>query len=464
AVEVAVDEIVLLNDSKVPPFMVTDDTNAGEDLRLKYRYLDLRRAPMQENIELRHKVILAARNYLSSRGFIEIETPMLVRCTPEGARDYLVPSRLHRGSFYALPQSPQLYKQILMVAGFDRYFQLARCMRDEDLRADRQPEHTQIDIEMSFVQEEDVFVLVEALMSEIFRVGRSVELETPFPRLSYKEAMRRFGSDKPDMRLGMELRPLGGAFEGTEFRVMKEAFGRGESVWGFTVPGGGSLPKKVIDEYEALAKSLGAGGLVHLKNQGGRLKGPIAKIVGDAAAGRLIDIASIADGDLLLAVIGEEQKVLPILGRLRVEAGRRLHPPSPDRFEFVWVNDFPLFEWDEERGAITPSHHFFSMPYEEDIPLLDTDPLKVRAHLYDLVCNGTELASGSIRVHNRALQEKVMGVAGISREEAARRFGFLLDALEYGAPPHGGIAPGVDRIVMILTGGDSMLSKSSGSR
>ncbi len=455
-IEVAVDKLYLLNDSKVPPFVITDDCNAGEDLRLKYRYLDLRRRPMQDNMALRHRVILATRNFLSERGFLEIETPMLVRCTPEGARDYLVPSRLHPGSFYALPQSPQLYKQILMVAGFDRYFQLARCMRDEDLRSDRQPEHTQIDIEMSFVKEPDVFALVEGLMTEIFRVGREVELQTPFPILSYKQAMLRFGSDKPDLRIGMELQTLDEAFEGTAFKVMSDAFSRGESVRGFVVPGGAGLSKKTIDTFEALAKSKGAGGMVHLKHQGGRLKGPIAKIVGDEVAQRVIEQSGMSDGDLLIAVIGEAEPVSMILGALRLEAAKHVPLDTDGRFEFVWINDFPLYQWDEERQSVTASHHLFSMPYEEDQPLLETDPLKVRAHLYDLVCNGVELASGSIRVHNRQLQERIMAAAGITREDAARRFGFLLDALEYGAPPHGGIAPGLDRILMILTGGESI--------
>jgi len=457
SIEVAVESLIILNDSKVPPFTITDEVKANDDLRLKYRYLDLRRNPMQQTIEMRHRVIFAMRQYLNEKGFLEIETPMLVRCTPEGARDYLVPSRVHPGKFYALPQSPQLYKQILMVSGFDRYFQLARCMRDEDLRADRQPEHTQIDIEMAFVREPDVFELVEGLMTQVVRVARNAELKTPFRVIAYDEAIERYGVDKPDLRFGMELQTLTDAFAGTEFRIMKEAFERGETVRGFVVAGGGaSLSKKVIDDLEAKAKSAGAGGLIHLKNQGGVLKGPIAKAVGDAVGSRLIGEAGLEDGDLLFAVIGPYAKASAVLGRLRVEVGRMLDLADSARLEFAWVNNFPLFEWDEERKAMTPSHHLFSMPFEEHIPMLDTDPLKVRAHLYDLVCNGVELASGSIRVHNRALQEKIMAVVGIDPEQAAHRFGFLLDALEYGAPPHGGIAPGVDRIVMIMAGKDSI--------
>jgi aspartyl-tRNA synthetase len=456
ACEVAVDEFWLLNSSAVPPFTIVDDVKAGEDLRLKYRYLDLRRRPMQSNIELRHRVILAARNFLNSKGFLEIETPMLVRATPEGARDYLVPSRLQPGNFYALPQSPQLYKQILMVAGFDRYFQLARCMRDEDLRADRQPEHTQIDIEMTFVREADVFLLLEELMAEIFKAGRGIALETPFKIIPYQEAMSRYGSDKPDLRLGMELQTLDNLFDGLGVRFVDEAIGRGETIRGFFVPAGTDLSKKQIDGLEATAKKAGAGGLIHLKCVEGALKGPLAKILGTDGAGRLIGEGKLEEGGLLLAIVGMEAKISRILGRLRTNVGRLLSLGDRDRFEFAWINDFPLFEWDEDRGALTPSHHFFSMPREEDIPLLDSEPLEVRANLYDLVCNGVELASGSIRVHNRELQEKILEVGGVSRETARRRFGFLLDALEYGAPPHGGIAPGIDRILMLLAGCDSI--------
>lgn len=456
AFEVAVEELVLLNSSRVPPFVVADDVKAGEDLRLKYRYLDLRRRPMQRNIELRHRVILAVRNFLDRRGFLEIETPMLVRCTPEGARDYLVPSRLHPGSFYALPQSPQLYKQILMVAGFDRYFQLARCMRDEDLRADRQPEHTQIDIEMSFVTEENVFRLIEDLMEEVFRTAMGQTLETPFPVISYRDAMDRFGSDKPDMRFGAEIRSLDDAFRGAGVRFVDEALARGESVRGFVAPGGDVLKKATLDELEAAARAGGAGGLIQLKNQAGRLKGALAKALGDDGGRRVMETAGVPDGGVLFAIVGEPRRILPVLGKIRVEVGRSLSLAPEGRFDFAWINEFPLFERDEETGGLTPSHHFFSMPREEDIPLLDTEPLRVRAHLYDLVCNGVELASGSIRIHDRELQEKVLETGGVSRETAARRFGFLLDALEYGAPPHGGIAPGVDRIVMILAGGESI--------
>ena len=455
-VEVVVERVVVLNKSEVPPFTITDDVKANEDLRLKYRYLDLRRRPMRENIELRHRVILAIRNFLSSRRFLEIETPMLVRCTPEGARDYLVPSRVHPGSFYALPQSPQLYKQILMVAGFDRYFQMARCMRDEDLRADRQPEHTQIDMEMSFVEEGDVFDLCEGLMAEIWRVGLGVELERPFPVLTYGDALDRYGSDKPDTRFGMELMTLSDSFAGSDFRVVADAVARGEAVRGFVVKGG-CLSRKDIDGLEAFAKAEGAGGLLRLRREGSDLAGPAAKFLGAKVQARVIEQCALEEGDLLLAVVGRVPRVSHLLGRLRLRAAELSGVEfEAGRFDFLWVNEFPLFERDEDTGVYSPSHHLFSMPFEEDIENLEKDPLKVRAHLYDLVCNGMELASGSIRIHNRELQERVMAVTGITRDDADRRFGFLLNALEYGAPPHGGIAPGIDRIVMTLTGSASI--------
>ena len=455
-IEVSVKRLVVLNKSEVPPFTITDEVKAHEDLRLKYRYLDLRRRPMKENIELRHRVLLAVRNYLDGRGFLEIETPLLVRCTPEGARDYLVPSRLNPGSFYALPQSPQLYKQILMVSGFDKYFQMARCLRDEDLRADRQPEHTQIDIEMSFVQEKDVFDVGEGLMKEIFQVGRGIRLDAPFPVLSYADAMDRYGTDKPDLRLGMEIQTLTEFFEGTGFKVISRAIDQGGCVRGFVVPGGAGIARRDLGELESEAKSLGAGGLLQLKFTGGKLSGQVAKFLGGDVEKRLVSGLDLEEGALLLAVVGKEPMVSTVLGKLRVDVGKLLELGRPDEFEFLWINQFPLFELDEETGTISPAHHFFSMPFEEDLIYLEKDPQKVRAHLYDLVCNGVELASGSIRIHSRELQERVMAVAGVSKDDAARRFGFLLDALEYGAPPHGGIAPGVDRIVMLLAGCDSI--------
>ena len=455
AIEVTLSRVVVLNRSQVIPFNIADDVKASEELRLKYRYLDLRRRPLKENIETRHRVLLAIRNFLSARDFLEIETPMLVRATPEGARDYLVPSRLHPGSFYALPQSPQLYKQILMVAGFDRYFQIARCLRDEDLRADRQPEHTQIDIEMSFVEEKNVFELVEALMTEVFRAGVGVEIKAPFRVMPYREAIATYGIDKPDLRLGMEIRPLGDLFAGTEFRVIRQVLDGGGEVRGFVVKDGARLVKRDVDELESLAKAAGAGGLLSLRRDGARLAGVAAKFLGPAIETRVIEGCGMQEGDLLLALVGKTPDINLILGKLRIDAGRRLGLDSGDAFEFLWVNEFPLFERDEQ-GGYAPCHHLFSMPFEEDVQYLESDPLRVRAHLYDLVCNGMELASGSIRIHNRELQERVMAVTGISKDDAARRFGFLLDALEYGAPPHGGIAPGVDRLIMTMVGAPSI--------
>jgi aspartyl-tRNA synthetase len=456
AIEVAATRVVVLNRSNVLPFTITDDVKASEELRLKYRYLDIRRRPIANNLETRHRVVLAIRNFLSGRGFLEVETPMLVRATPEGARDYLVPSRVHPGSFFALPQSPQLYKQILMVAGIDRYFQIARCLRDEDLRADRQPEHTQIDIEMSFVNEHHVFDLVEAMMTEVFRVGRGVELKTPFPRLSYREAMDRYGTDKPDARYAMEIIDLSSSFAGTEFRVVKQALAEGGRVRGIVVRDGARLLKKDVDELEALAKANGAGGLISLRRAEGRLSGVAAKFLGETVESAIIRDAAMAEGSLVLAVVGKVPDISTILGKVRVDAARRTGADQVEGFAFLWVNEFPLFERDPNTGGYAPCHHLFSMPFEEDVQYLESDPLRVRAHLYDLVCNGTELASGSIRIHNRALQERVMAVTGISHEDAARRFGFLLDALEFGAPPHGGIAPGVDRLIMTLVGSPSI--------
>ncbi len=456
AIEVAIEKIIVLNQSKVPPFTITDVVKANEDLRLKYRYLDLRRRPLRENIEIRHRAILAARNFLDGKGFIEIETPMLVRATPEGARDYLVPSRVHPGYFYALPQSPQLYKQILMVAGFDRYFQMARCLRDEDLRADRQPEHTQIDIEMSFIEETELFRLVEALIQEIFLTSRSSKIEVPFPILSYRDAILRYGTDKPDLRFGMEIVSLDEAFSETGFRIIREALDRGEAIRGFVIPNGARFSRKQIDDFEGAAKADGAKGLIHVKLQGGVLKGPLAKFFEGEISERLIGAAGLGEGDLLLAIAGPEQTSSLTLGKLRLEAARLRGLGVQEGYRFLWINDFPLFEWDEEQQRYTTCHHFFSMPREEDLPLLEKDPPKVRGHIYDLVCNGIELGSGSIRVHIRSLQERIMEVAGVSPEEARRRFGFLLEALEFGAPPHGGIALGLDRIVMILCGGNSI--------
>jgi aspartyl-tRNA synthetase len=455
AVEIVAAEAAVLNRSLVPPFTVTTDVQANEDLRLRYRYLDLRREPLQRNLEMRHRLVLATREFFSREGFLEIETPMLCRRTPEGARDYLVPSRLQPGKFYALPQSPQLYKQILMVAGYDRYFQLARCLRDEDLRADRQPEHTQIDIEMSFITEEDIFQLVERLMRELFSAVVGVELASSFPRLDYADAMARYGSDKPDLRFGLEIRDCAELFRKSDFKIFRAALEKGGAVRGISFEGGAAFSRKQIDELERIAKGAGAGGLVWIKVEGDTLSSSIAKFLAEGDAARLRATFSFAGASLILLVGGERAVVERSLGELRREIGRAHCLRGDEGYRFLWVNRFPLFVRGDG-GGWEPAHHIFSMPIEEEIPLLDTDPGKVRGHLYDLVCNGTELGSGSIRIHRRELQERLFEVIGTSREDAERRFGFLLEAFQYGAPPHGGIALGVDRIAMLMGKGTSI--------
>jgi aspartyl-tRNA synthetase len=411
---------------------------------------------MQRLVEARHKACQATRNYLSSRGFLEIETPMLAKKTPEGARDFIVPSRVHPGKVYALPQSPQLYKQILMVAGCDRYFQIARCLRDEDLRADRQPEHTQIDFEMSFVTEDDVFDVAEGLMQAIWREVRGVEIETPFPRLTYREAMDRFGSDKPDLRFGMEIADVTEVLASTEFKVFRSTIQGGGVVRCLNAAGCAGWSRSEVDKKEALAKKWGAKGLARAKVEGGTLEGGISKFLSDDEKRAVIERAGASEGDLLLFVADKAKVAAEVLGRLRLDLRDQLELVAPDTFAFAWVVDFPLFSWNEDAEAWEAEHHMFTMPKEEHLEYLETDPGKVLGRLYDMVANGFELASGSIRIHRRDIQERVMSVVGISAEEADRRFGFLLKAFDYGAPPHGGLAPGLDRIVMLLTGEDGI--------
>ena len=454
-IEVVALETRVLNRSKVPPFTVTNDVQANDDLRLRYRYLDLRRDPLQRNLELRHNLALKVREHLSDERFMEIETPMLVRRTPEGARDYLVPSRMQPGKFYALPQSPQLYKQILMVAGFDRYFQLARCLRDEDLRADRQPEHTQIDIEMSFVSEEDVYRVVEELMAVIFREVAGVDLETPFPRMSYDDAMDRYGTDKPDVRFGLEIEDCSGIFAESGFMVFRSIVEDGGSVRGLAFDEGAALSRKEIGELEVIVKGAGAAGLATVKIDGERIISPIAKFLTDKEIKSLTTTFGLTGSSLILLVGGERDIVFRALGELRNSIGRSLLKEDEKTYNFLWINRFPLFLPSEE-GGWEPAHHIFSMPLEGDIGALDSDPGSVHGHLYDLVCNGSELGSGSIRIHRRDLQEKVLGIIGIGREEAERKFGFLLEAFEHGAPPHGGVAIGLDRLATLIGGGASI--------
>ncbi len=451
-IEVVASGIELLNESRTPPFVIEDEINVQEETRLRYRFLDLRRPIMQKNIILKHHAMQSVRNFLTSMDFIEIETPFLTKSTPEGARDFLVPSRIHKGKFYALPQSPQLYKQILMVSGFDRYFQIVRCFRDEDLRADRQPEFTQIDLEMSFVTQDDVMQLTEQMMAVMFQETIGMEIETPFMRMDYYEAMRRFGIDKPDLRYGMELLDLTEHFEGTEHRFIASALERGDKVIALPVPH--DLSRKEIDSLTEFVKAEGAGGMLWFKFKGGKASGQIGRFVSD----NLLRAVNPADPTTFLILIGRDIKVHSIAGKLRVEVARRLEltRDAVNDWKFLWVVDFPLFEWNEDENRIEPAHHMFTSPHLDDIEKLDTEPLSVRALHYDLVLNGVELGSGSIRIHDRKLQEKIMEIVGFSKEDAEERFGFLLEALEYGAPPHGGIALGFDRIVAMMAGVSSI--------
>jgi aspartyl-tRNA synthetase len=405
-------------------------------------------------MRLRARVTLEVRKYLFEQDFVEVETPMMVRPTPEGARDYIIPARLHPGKFYALPQSPQLYKQILMVSAMNRYFQLARCLRDEDLRADRQPEHTQIDMEMAFVREDDVFTVVEGLMSHVLRTCLGVELPTPFPRLSYRNAMDLYGTDKPDLRFDLELTEVSEEAAKTQFKVFADTVGRGGTVKGLRVPGGAARSRKEIDGLEDVARTFGAKGLAWTKVGADGLLGGVGKHLGDG--GGLVDALGAEPGDLLLFVADEWAAACKALGAVRSILGEPLVEGKEKEFRFLWVREFPLFEFDPDRGRWEASHHMFSMPMEDHLQYLETDPGKVHAQLYDLVANGVELASGSIRIHRRDIQERVMKVVGMSREDADRRFGFLLEAFQYGAPPHGGIAPGLDRLIMLMSGRRSL--------
>jgi aspartyl-tRNA synthetase len=453
-VEVDAEDIRVLNVSRTPPFPIEDDADVSEDLRLRYRYLDLRRFSLQAALRLRARASLEIRTYLTEQGFAEIETPMMVRPTPEGARDYIVPARLHPGKFYALPQSPQLYKQILMVSGMNKYFQLARCLRDEDLRADRQPEHTQIDMEMAFVTEDEVFAVVEGLFAHVFRTCLGVELPVPFPRMPYREAMDRFGTDKPDLRFELELRDVSGPAGEIEFGVFRNALAHGGVVKGLRVPGGGGKSRKEIDDLEATARTYGAKGLAWTKLGPSGPEGGIGKFLG--AGSGIVAALEGRPGDLLLFVADAWPIACKSLGAARTALGEPRVAGREREFRFLWVREFPLFEFNPDRGRWEAAHHIFSMPMEEHLPYLETDPGKVHALLYDLVANGLELASGSIRIHRRDIQERVMKVLGITAEDAERRFGFLLEAFQYGAPPHGGIAPGLDRLIMLMSGRKSL--------
>jgi len=460
-IEVIADSIEILNPSKTPPFPIAEETDVDESLRLEYRYLDLRRARLQRNLLLRHRVVRFVRQYLEERDFVEIETPMLIKSTPEGARDYVVPSRIFPGHFYALPQSPQQLKQLLMVAGFDRYYQIARCMRDEDLRADRQPEFTQIDLEMSFVDVEDVIELVEGLYTELFeRFATKPLKEKPFPRLTYSEAMLRYGSDKPDLRFGLEIQDVSDVFTATEFGVFKNALAAGGVIRGFAVPGFADATRSQLDHLTETARTFGAKGLVWLalQQEEGRLaaRSPVAKFLSERELVSLAERFQAGPGDLLLLVADTEPVTANVLGRLRNQVARERKLIDESVHAFCWVVDPPLFEWNEEEHRWEAMHHPFTSPRDEDIPLLDSDPGRVRAKAYDLVADGYELGTGSIRIHRRDVQNKIFAIMGYDDAEIERRFGHLLRAFEYGAPPHGGMAPGLDRTVMILAGESSL--------
>jgi aspartyl-tRNA synthetase len=450
-IEVKVERIEILSRCAVLPFMIDEKADAREDTRFKYRYLDLRTGAMQRNIALRHRAALAAREFLSSRGFFEIDTPMFIKSTPEGARDYLVPSRLNPGRFYALPQSPQLYKQILMVSGFDRYFQIARCFRDEDARGDRQPEFTQIDIEMSFVSREDVFELVEGLFLNIFTKSIGKEITVPFQRLAYEEAMNLYGSDKPDLRFGMQMKEFGPFAEKGGFEVFKKVMEAGGVVKALVAPGCGEYSRKQITELETIAKVYGAAGLAWMKVTESGLEGGISKFYADQATA-IRSALSAKPGDLVLMVGAEFRKACLSLGAVRAQLGKDLKLAASGEFKFCWIIDFPLFEWNDEQKKWDPAHHMFTMPQERFLADFENRPAEVKGDLYDLVCNGVELASGSIRIHDAELQKRIFRFLGISDEQAQSRFGFLLEAFRYGPPPHGGIAPGFDRLVAMMAG------------
>ncbi len=455
-IEVRAQEIRVLSESKTPPFELTEETRASEDLRLKYRYLDIRRGEVRRRLEIRSRITFAVRRYLMGQGFHEIETPYLTKSTPEGARDYLVPSRVHKGSFYALPQSPQLFKQLLMIAGMERYFQIVRCFRDEDLRADRQPEFTQIDIEMSFVDREDVFALVEGMFVEMLNAV-DIEVKAPFRRMTYDEAMSRYGSDKPDLRFGLEIADVSEVVRGSGYGIFEKTLEAGGVVRAIAVPGRASYSRKEVDDLEAQAKSLGAAGLGWAQLKENELKSPLARHVGEDRLKKAFERAGGGAGDLLLVVAGKADLVSAVLGSLRLSIAKKegLIPQGRD-FSLTWVTDFPYFEYSEADGRWNAMHHPFTSPYEEDLDKVETDQGSVRALAYDLVANGFELGGGSIRIHRNDIQSKVFRALGMSDEEAREKFGFFLEALQYGAPPHGGIAFGVDRIAMLAAGGQSL--------
>ncbi|HQL35676.1 MAG TPA: aspartate--tRNA ligase [Bacillota bacterium] len=456
-IEIAVSSLEILSRAETTPIYIEDDLNASEQLRLKYRYLDLRRPHMQKFLLTRHKIAKVTRDYMDENGFVEVETPILIRTSPEGARDYLVPSRVQPGNFFALPQSPQLFKQLLMVSGFDRYFQIAKCFRDEDLRADRQPEFTQIDMELSFVEKEDIMEVNEGLLKRLFKEVLDVEIQTPFKRLTYKEAMERYGSDKPDTRFGLELKDIGDLVADSEFKVFAETHANGGIIRAINAEGlGAKLSRKDIDSLGEFVKTYRAKGLAWINITSEGVKSPIAKFLKDEELNGIIDRVGGKIGDIIFIVSDKPKVVFDSLGQLRLELAKRFGLIDNTKYDLLWVTEFPLLDFDEEENRYVAMHHPFTSPMDEDLELLETDPLKVRAKAYDVVLNGYELGGGSIRIHKQELQEKMFKLLGLSQEQAWSKFGYLLEAFKYGTPPHGGLAFGLDRIVMLFTGTDNI--------
>jgi len=456
-IEIETTELIIYSKAETPPFEIKDDVKTNEELRLKYRYLDLRRNEMQQNLMLRSKAYQVIRNYYHQHDFAEIETPVLMRSTPEGARDYLVPSRVNPGKFFALPQSPQTYKQILMVSGFDKYFQIVKCFRDEDLRADRQPEFTQIDVEMSFVNEEQVFEYHEGLIEELFKETIGADVQTPFPRMTYRQALTTYGTDKPDTRFGLEFFDFSNAVKDAEFKVFSDTVKKGGAVIGITIPGQGAMGRGAIDRWtERAQKETGAAGLIYIKMQEEGPLNSVAKFLSDDIQQQMVELSGAQTGDLVFILAGKRPDVYEQLGKLRLMVAEEFDLIDTSKFNFLWVTDFPLVSWNEEERRYDALHHPFTSPREEDIPKMDEDPAAVRSRAYDMVLNGYEIGGGSIRIHSREVQHKMFKLLGIDKEEANERFGFLLDAFKYGAPPHGGIAFGLDRIVMLLAGANNL--------
>jgi len=456
-IEVVAKELRILSEAETPPFPIEENSKTKEELRLKYRYLDLRRPDLQRNLMLRSEVAMLTRQFLVKEGFVEIETPMLTKSTPEGARDYLVPSRIHPGNFYALPQSPQLFKQLLMCAGYDRYFQIAKCFRDEDLRADRQPEFTQIDMELSFVDVDDVIDVNERMMAFIFKEVLNVEVSLPIQRMTWQEAMNRFGSDKPDIRFEMELTDVSQVVKGCSFGVFTDALGKGGSVRGINAKGQGAMPRKQIDKLVAYAKDFGAKGLAYLAiTEEGTYKSSFTKFLTEEEQKALVEKMEGQPGDLLLFAADKNKVVWDVLGALRLNLAQQMGLLDKEEYQFVWITEFPLLEWSAEQERYTAMHHPFTMPMDEDIPMLETNPGAVRAKAYDIVLNGTELGGGSVRIFQNEIQERMFEILGFTKEEAYERFGFLMDAFKYGVPPHAGLAYGLDRLLMLITKEDSI--------